>query len=297
MFLVQKAGGMIVTRLCGGLGNQLFQYAAARRLAHRLETELVLDPGWYARIPSSDTPRKYELDNYPVRGRKTSQAESCWCRLHQGRLLRRLPFLPRKWKHCRETTAGFDPAILALPDNVYLDGYWQSPKYFEDIADLIREELTPIPSPGVDDAKVHAQIRAGVSVAVHVRRGDYVTNAAAASMHGVCSLDYYRAALEYLAARLTQPRFFVFSDDPQWVRANLPLPGPGFFVDHNGPDGAFQDLRLMAACEHQVMANSSFSWWGGWLNPREDKIVVMPKQWFAGTRDAGDMALPGWVRL
>lgn len=288
---------MIVARLCGGLGNQLFQYAAGRRLAHARGTELVLDLGWYARTPSLDTPRVYELGHYPIQARPAVPGEALWCRLHEGRLLRRLPFLPRRWRHCREKSFAFDPLILDLPDNTYLDGYWQSYRYFADIAGLIRAELTPMVPFGPQDEKVAASIAKGDAVSVHVRRGDYVTHQAAAVNHGLCSLDYYKLALERILFHVERPHFFIFSDDAAWARKNLLLPGPATFVDHNGPATAFQDLRLMSLCNYQITANSSFSWWGAWLNPQPNKVVVMPKQWFANQRDTNTLASGDWIRL
>ena len=288
---------MIVVRLCGGLGNQLFQYATGRRLAHARRAELVLDLGWYARMPSSDTPRAYELGQYPILARPATPGEALWCRLHEGRLLRRLSFLPRRWRHLREKSFEFDSLVLNLPDDTYLDGYWQNHRYFEDIADLIRNELTPIAPFGPQDEKVAALMAEGDAVSVHVRRGDYVTHRTAAVTHGLCSLDYYKAALARVLPHVARPRFFVFSDDPAWARENLPLPGHVIFVDHNGPVAAFQDLRLMSLCNHQITANSSFSWWGAWLNPQSDKIVVTPRQWFADPRNIGPLTPDGWIRL
>lgn len=288
---------MIVVRLCGGLGNQLFQYAVGRRLAVARGAELVLDLGWYERTPPSDTPRPYELGHYPIQARTATPAEALWCRLHEGRLLRRLPFLPRRWRHCREKGFEFDPLILDLPDGIYLDGYWQSHRYFEEIAVLIRAELTPAARFGAQDDKVATMIAAGNAVSVHVRRGDYVTHQMAAQTHGLCSLDYYMAALAQVQSRVKQPHFFVFSDDPAWTRENLPLPGIATFVDHNGPADAFQDLRLMSLCDHQITANSSFSWWGAWLNTRPNKIVVTPRQWFAKQQDLASLTPDNWIRL
>lgn len=288
---------MIVVRLCGGLGNQLFQYAAGRRLAVARGVELVLDLGWYERTPSSDTPRPYELGHYPIQARPATPGEALWCRLHEGRLLRRLPFLPRRWRHCREKGFEFDLLILDVPDGTYLDGYWQSHHYFEDIAALIHAELTPVVPFGEQDEKVATLIAAGNAVSVHVRRGDYVTHQMAAQTHGLCSLDYYKAALAQVQSWVTQPHFFVFSDDPGWTREHLPLPGPATFVDHNGPAMAFQDLRLMALCDHQITANSSFSWWGAWLNKRPDKVVVTPRQWFAKQQNLASLTPDNWIRL
>lgn len=295
--MVFEGEKMIVVRLCGGLGNQLFQYAAGRRLADARRTELVLDLSWYERKPSSDTLRAYELGHYSIQARPATPGEALWCRLHEGRLLRRLSLLPRRWRHCREKDFEFDPQVLDLPDNSYLDGYWQSHRYFEDVADLIRTELAPIARFGAQDEKVAAKIATGNSVSVHVRRGDYVTHQVAAQTHGLCSLDYYKAALARVLPHVAQPHFFVFSDDPVWTREHLPLPGPATFVDHNGPATAFQDLRLMSLCHHQITANSSFSWWGAWLNARPDKMVVTPRQWFARQRNIDSLIPDNWISL
>lgn len=290
---------MIVIRLCGGLGNQLFQYAAGRRLAHVHRAELILDLSWYAHTPSSDTPRAYELGRYPIQARLATKAEAVWCRLHQGRYIRRLPFLPRRWRHCLEKRFDFNPSVLDLPDNTYLDGYWQSHHYFDEVADLIRAEFYPLASFGVQDNKVAALIAdaATGAVSLHVRRGDYVTHNAAAETHGLCSIDYYKAALARVASLVKEPQLFVFSDDPAWTRENLPLPNTATFIDHNGSDAAFQDLRLMSLCHHHITANSSFSWWGGWLNPRKDKIVVTPRKWFMDERNIDSLIPLNWICL
>ena len=288
---------MIVVRLCGGLGNQLFQYAAGRRLAHARRAGLVLDLGWYAHTPSSDTPRTYELEHYPIQARPSTPGEALWCSLHHGRLLRHLPWLPRRWRQYREKNFGFDPLALDLPNNVYMDGYWQSYRYFEDITDLIRTELTPVVPFGPQDEQLAAMIAEGDAVSVHVRRGDYVSHHVATGNHGVCSLDYYKAAVVRVLQQVSRPHFFVFSDDPVWTRQNLSLPGPTTFVEHNGSANAFQDLRLMSLCDHHITANSSFSWWGAWLNRRPDKMVVTPRQWFADQRDTGALIPFNWIRL
>ncbi len=288
---------MIVVRLCGGLGNQLFQYAAGRALAHARNTELVLDLAWYEDRPAVDTPRAYELTHYAIQARPADASEALWCRLHHGRLLHRLRFLPRRWRHFRERGFAFDPRVLALPDDSYLYGYWQSPLYFEAIADLLRAELVPSVPLGGRDEEMAAMIAQGDAIAIHVRRGDYVAHQAAATTHGLCSLDYYKAAAAQLLAHVRQPHFFVFSDDVAWTRTHLQLPGQVTYVDHNGPDAAFQDLRLMALCQHQIVANSSFSWWGAWLNPHPGKVVVAPARWFADGRDTRTLTPPDWVRL
>lgn len=289
---------MIVVRLCGGLGNQFFQYAAGRRLAHARQTDLVLDLSWYHNTPSSNTPRVYELDHYNIQARLPVGMELFWCSLHQGRVLGRLPFFPRRWRHRRERAFEFDPAVLALPDNVYLDGYWQSHKYFADVADLIRHELVPWVPMGKADQAVARQMGASEdAVSLHVRRGDYVSNPATAKVHGVCGPQYYAQAIAYLAGRLHQPHFFVFSDDMAWAREHLAIPGAVTYVDHNDADTAYQDMRLMSLCRHHIIANSSFSWWGAWLSAQAGQTVVAPRVWFADQRNTRDLAPEQWVRL
>lgn len=288
---------MIVVRLCGGLGNQLFQYAAGRSLAHARNTDLVLDLAWFRNPPPSVTSRIYELEQYGIRARPADTLEACCCRLHHGRFLRRIPFLPRRWRHFRESGFAYDPAMLTLPDNIYLEGYWQSHHYFDGIAGLIRQELVPRVPLGARDQEIAKAISQGESVSIHVRRGDYVSHKGAASTHGLCSLEYYRMAIDCVLSRVRSPDFFVFSDDPVWARENLKLPGRVTYVDHNGEAAAFQDLRLMALCDHQIVANSSFSWWGAWLNSRPDKVVVAPLRWFADGRDTDTLIPAAWIRV
>lgn len=288
---------MIVVRLCGGLGNQLFQYAAGRSLAARWNTELVLDLDWYKRTPATDTPRTFELDKLHIAARQMTATEERRAALHRGRLLRRLPWFPRAWKHVRERDANFDPALLRAPDNAYLDGYWQSPLYFEEIALLLRKELATRAAPSSQDLQVLNSMPRSRSVALHVRRGDYVTHTSAIQMHGTSGKDYYVSAMRKISEHIADPHYFVFSDDVQWARENLGFPGGVSFVAHNGPNAAVNDLHLMASCDHQVIANSSFSWWAAWLNPHPDKMVIAPGRWFADGRPTPDLIPASWIRL
>ena len=179
-----------------------------------------------------------------------------------------------------------------------MEGYWQSYRYFADAADKIRQELTPRDPMEPGNAAVAAEIDAVEAVSLHVRRGDYVTNAGAAPFHGLCSLDYYRAAVNHVRARVGAPHLFIFSDDHDWARDNLRFDLPTTYVVANPPDRGFRDMQLMARCRHHITANSSFSWWGAWLNPRHDKIVVAPQAWFADPKiDTRDLIPQGWTRL
>jgi len=131
-----------------------------------------------------------------------------------------------------------------------------------------------------------------------VRRGDYLTSPAASGCHGVCPPEYYHAAVKELATRLRSPHFYVFSDDPAWVKAQLNLPHPTTFVDHNDAEHGYEDLRLMASCRHHIIANSTFSWWGAWLGGYPEKRVVAPQKWFRDDRvDTADLIPQGWQRI
>src|SRR5262245_48269614 len=136
------------------------------------------------------------------------------------------------------------------------------------------------------------------SVSLHVRRGDYVRDPALNRIHGTCSLEYYADAIDYVAQRVPGARFFVFSDDLRWVEHNLPIRHPVEYVRHNTGQQGHEDIRLMSHCQHHIIANSGFSWWGAWLDPRPEKIVCAPARWFADDRyDTRDVIPASWVKL
>jgi len=288
---------MIIVRLSGGLGNQLFQYAVGRRLALIHQTELLLDCEYYRSTPTSDTQRDYELWRYPISARVTAGMESLWCRLHGGKITGRLGVNWGGWRLFRERIFDFDNAVLEVGNKTYLSGYWQSNLYFEDIAQIIRSELTPIVLPAEKDSKLMSQMLKTNSVSVHFRRGDYVTQKITATKHGSCSLQYYKTALAKMSSLVCDPHFFVFSDDMEWVKQNMAFPGETTFVDHNDSKAAFQDLRLMSKCKNHVIANSSFSWWGAWLNVSKEKHVISPATWFADRRLTPTLMPEFWIRI
>jgi hypothetical protein len=200
--------------------------------------------------------------------------------------------------HIRGQNSRFNPAILRLTDNISLDGYWQSEKYFSDIAPVIRSDFTVRVEPEGLNREVASVINGCNAISIHFRRGDYVTDAKIAARHGACTNDYFIKAVELIKARVERPHFFVFSDDPAWVREHFTIPHTMTLVDHNGPDKAHEDLRLMSLCRHHIIANSSFSWWGAWLNPRPDKIVIAPLRWFNDpTVDTSDLIPESWLRI
>jgi hypothetical protein len=278
---------MIYARLHGRLGNQMFQYAAARGLAARLGVPFTLDTRRAEHKGEGVLTRVFDLDwatpdAFPPAQHERALAYAAW------RALGRSP------KIYREKGLGFNPAFEALPDDTYLHGYWQVERYFKHIEAEVRAAFVPRFEMSAQNAEMAARIGSGPSISLHVRRGDYLT----AVGHGLCDQAYYEAALEKVAQGIEAPTVYVFSDDPQWAKDNLPLPFEKVVVDFNGPDTDYEDMRLMSLCAHNILANSSFSWWGAWLNQNPDKRVAGPKTWFSDPKlNNPDILLDGWLRV
>lgn len=273
----RKAALMITVRLLGGLGNQLFQYATGRALALRLGVELVLDGREAARSPQTWLrPALHHFDIQTVQDAPLPPDRTHALRYGLWRKFGRSP------RFLREAELGVNRAVLEAPDQTYLHGYFQSEQYFRDAEAQIRTELRTITPPSAQNAEWLTRLRETPgATAVHLRRGDYVADAKAAATHGSVGPDYYARAIAQVEARTGQtPELFVFSNDPEWCRSTLSLPRPFTVIDHNTADDHYEDLRLMAACQHHVIANSTFSWWGAWLGASPAQHVVAPAQWF-----------------
>jgi hypothetical protein len=285
--MARKTKRLIISTLSGGLGNQMFQYAVGRALALRRGSELELDVGWLQ--PASFVSRfTYELGIFHVDVGLTN----AYRHRRRERLREVLGLAPPAYVYKPLT---FDQKSLELPGYVRLVGYWQNEKYFADCADVIRSDFEFRDPLDASDSVIAAQIETSTAVAVHVRRGDNVSNPASTRFHGVLPLEYYRSASERIRSSVSELHFFVFSDDPEWCHANLELGGPTTFVDHN-QDNAADDLRLMTLCQHHIIANSTYSWWGAWLSRGEDKIVIAPKK-FVAADVRHDVVPEHWVTL
>jgi hypothetical protein len=282
---------MVTVKLIGGLGNQMFQYALGRTIAHRRRTSLALDVSafrdWYKL-------RKYSLGVFNIVEKFAPGGIprfSRVCALGQRFLLPGVTYV------LKEKSFPFDPDALNAPRNVYLDGYWQSEKYFKEIEDVIRREFCFKTEPDPPNSELANRVKSVNSVSVHVRRTDYVSSPKSYELLGICPLEYYREAAELIVSQVPNPHFFVFSDEPDWARGNLEPKGPTTFVTQNCLDNAHEDLRLMALCRHHIIANSTFSWWGAWL-ANSGGIVIAPQRWFRSNHvDARDLIPAGWVRV
>ena len=290
---------MIIVRLIGGLGNQLFQYAVARHLAEIHRTVVKIDISGFEKYKL----HKYSLWPFNIQenfafsdevAALTGHKRSGW----QRAIRQMLPITSKSPKtYIRQKYYHFDSDILNLPDNVYLDGYWQNERYFIDIAEIIRREFTvKTPQRGFD-REFGELICPCESISIHIRRQDYVNNPDTKKYHGVCGLDYYLDCVETLTKTLKSPHFFVFSDDPKWAQDNLQLLYPITYISHNGPDKNYEDLRLMSQCKHHIIANSTFSWWGAWLSTHKENFVFAPKKWFAKSDiNTEDLIPSGWIK-
>ena len=291
---------MIITRLIGGLGNQLFQYAAGKSLAMKLGVELKLDLSCFQYIPD----RQYDLYPFNIKENVATEEEVhklTYRKVHLpekiiNKLLSRTAKPPRSF--ISETVSHFDSKILSLPDNTYLNGYWQTEKYFSSIETTIRQEYSFKDKPDSMNELMLEKIGQDNSVSLHIRRGDYITSPVASTHHGVCSLEYYQKAVERIQEANPSLHIFVFSDDITWAKENLKFEHKMTFADHNLGNKHYEDLRLMSHCQHHILANSTFSWWGAWLNTNPNKIVIAPKKWFQiSDRNTTDLIPADWIQL
>lgn len=292
---------MIISNIIGGLGNQMFQFATGRALSIHTKQSLALDISGFNSYPLHNG---FELQRvFKLPSSVASESDI-------AKVIGRFPALairiglPSKYckliarhNYIKEPSFKYWDGLLELPGNHYLDGYWQSEKYFKDFSEQIRRDFVFRSEMTEANKSIALQIKDSCSVSCHIRRGDYVANIKAYQTHGVCSLDYYANSIDLIRAKLISPRFFIFSDDQDWVKSNLTFPENSVFVGGNHGIHSFRDMQLMSLCKHHIIANSSFSWWGAWLNPNESKIIIAPKKWFSVAIDDGDLIPDSWIRL
>lgn len=276
---------MIIVKLIGGLGNQMFQYATGRYLAHLHQTELKLDTSFLnSDSKGAHTKREFELDIFCLNPVFASEAEiSPFLKKSKSKVLRtigrKLPFVFDR-VYIAESGNAYHKEFMSYPKETYLDGFWQSEKYFVAIRDILLNEFSFRSEAEGLNKELIEKIDSVNSVSLHVRRTDYVNNASVNSFHGTCSIEYYQKAIEIIAERNPSIELFVFSDDIDWCKENMKFDHLVHFVSHNTGKNSFEDMRLMSRCKHNIMANSSFSWWGSWLNRNSSKVVIAPSRWY-----------------
>lgn len=276
---------MIIVKLISGLGNQLFQYAIGRKLALMHNVDLKVDTSFFA----NQNLRSYKLSPYNINtSEATSNEVNSLLNLYQSsgliaKAYRRIEqYIPKRHRHYfrEDEWWVYEPELLRSNPSIYIDGYWQHYRYFENVPSQIFDELT-LKEPYPFEAQIFLDkiINNESAVALHIRRGDYVTDPNAQSLMGVLPLDYYRQAIVYVKSRVEKPIFYVFSDDLQWASENLKLDADIVLIDIAQGKLDYIELDLMSKCKHAIIANSSFSWWGAFLNRNPEKIIVAPAQW------------------
>lgn len=295
--LIGSPNFMIIAKISGGLGNQIFQYAAGRSLAIANNCELKLDLSWFELFKLHNG---YELSRFAIKAEIANTNEVFQLVRYQSRwvkALRKRIGLSNK-AHFVEYGFSFCPDFMKLTQPVYIDGHWQSYKYFESISPIICTELEPINQLSDASLRIAEKITKVDAISVHVRRGDYLANKAINKVHGVIEVDYYMKAIQRIRKTIPSPHFFVFSDDLEWAINNLGLQDEGTFVSHNKGASSYEDMRLMNLCKHNIIANSSFSWWGAWLNQNKNKIVIYPKKWFNDpSKNISDLTPVTWISI
>lgn len=287
---------MIIANLKGGIGNQLFQYALGRHLSIKNKAELKLDISGLDRAEKvGNIYRTFDLYSFNITAPIANEDEIKKLKYPYGRLSK--IWRTFSFKVLRKHNLLFDPKILTLPDNTYLDGYWQSPKFFENIREVLIKDLTLANPPSPAAETYHTKIQNTNSVSLHVRRGDYIKNPVVLKEFGICSNDYYTKAVKHILNSVNDPVFFVFSDDVDWVKENISLPDSTVYVQDPNLS-AVEELILMSKCKHNIIANSSFSWWGAWLSSNNtSRVVIAPTPWFDHTPYDKDLIPKSWIQI
>jgi len=294
---------MIIVALKGGLGNQMFQYAFGKALSFALKTDLKFDTSSFKSNPL----RNYSLNCFNLSAKKASVKELQKLKPTRSRIFsyfehkisnRVLPLYKCSYINEKQLVSYED--LLKIENDCYLDGYWQSEEYFKDIRETLLKDFDFKYPVNECNKNVLKKIRDSNSVSLHIRRGDYVTNPKTNAKHGVLNLDYYHKAMKIMVREISNPVFFIFSDDISWAKKHLEGNYEINFIDNN-LDKDYEDLRLMSNCKNHIIANSTFSWWGAWLSKNLNKIVIAPEQWFSKRERKGrefyDIVSKEWIKV
>jgi hypothetical protein len=295
---------MVIVKLQGGLGNQMFQFAIASILALENKSKLKVDNLFFENKEKSIgfTPRQFELsvfdNSYHVATLKEIKSFTILSKFNQLRQNYGLNY-PKVFI---EPFLGYNDSVLQLKSPVYLDGYFQSYRYFEGYEGFIKDKFSF--SKAILDSKnrqLCVLLNNTETVAVHIRRGDYVNDKLTQQFHGNCSKEYYLEAIDRMEQKSKGLTYVFFSDDIEWVKENFSdLLVNKVFVEENKGIDSWKDMLLMSSCSHNIIANSSFSWWGAWLNSFSKKVVIAPRKWFLNleaNENINDLIPESWLRI
>jgi len=297
---------VIISNVIGGLGNQMFQYACGLALANRVGARLALAVDQFAGYSlhqGFELPRVFHAEARVASAADLRALLGPWrtplARRLGGRLLSGSHRAGRIWFEPRDGT--LLPHLIQATGPAYLQGYWQSERYFDDQADAVRHHLRfrdPSAPATVDWLRRLQHDPSFTPVSVHLRRGDYVNSPKNQRIYAECQPAYYRAAMDRMSALDARVRFIAFSDDMAWAREVLANRGDQvLYVDHNRGADSWNDLLLMSRCRHHIIANSTFSWWGAWLAQTPGQVVFAPRLWFTDASRGADVVPERWQRL
>lgn len=287
----------VFVKFNGGLGNQMFQWAVGRMIKETTDMDVFYDMSYFKK----DYARPYQLDIFKLEPNFI------------GEFLTKikLEFIWRlrsilKWEKVfgitlySEAQFNFDRNINKIKPNTFIEGFFQSEIYFKCVEDKLREDFKFKKETDSRNKDLINELYSTNSISLHIRRGDYVEKERYQKLYATCSMDYYKRGVEYIAKQYPNPTLYIFSDDIPWAKENmdLKLPYDIVYVSHNSGDKAYEDLRLMSVCNHNIIANSTFSWWGAWLNRNQHKIVIAPQKWFNDENIIQTDIIPkNWIRL
>lgn len=293
---------MVIVQILGGLGNQMFSYACGRALAERLKTDLILDLSSYARYH-----RKYMLNKFNINQKYNKDFKKTIMVIKYSDIFLK-KYFNTHWnfnlngiKPVYENGSAYNVAIEDVEDNSYIQGYWGSEKYFADISEIIKREFTLKEKLSDNSLNWHKRIqKESCSVAMHIRRGDYINVPANQIIFKSLQVDYYQNAINVIKKKHDISAIFIFSNDILWCKENLKFGLPVYYVDGNDEDHGYEDLYLMSQCSHNIIANSTFSWWGAWLNDNKNKMVVCPQNFYKLNdkwHDSKDLCPKDWIKI
>jgi hypothetical protein len=281
---------MIVIKIKCGLGNQLFQYALGSALKNN-GAQVKYDLSWFGNYNEKDVPRDLAIDQLKIEMPLATPAEITALRPSKLQLF----FEKARGKFILNYHYAYHAGILRKK-KAYLDGYFQSYKYFTPIREKLLCDFQIVKGYSELAITLKSSIELETnSVAIHIRRGDYAT--IREDYNGLCGVDYYKKGIDLIREKVGNLKLFIFSDDIEWARENLDFGLPIEFVSRPGLSDV-EELLLMSLCKHQVIANSTFSWWAAWLNQHAEKIIVAPQNWLAAAKiDTSDLIPADWLRV
>ena len=290
---------MIIVKLQGGLGNQMFQYATGKALSIKHKTPLFLDHTFIEdRTPRKDfVYRNYDLDIFNLKAERASNKElkDFFSPLPKWN---KISFQKTRdvYQVITEPNFLYNPELVNKKGNLYLDGYWQSPSYFNAVATEIGNDFqfkNPVSSG--KEKELLSEIETNDSVMINIRRTDYLTEAAQTLLGNVRGIEYINQGIELLRSKIKNPKFYIFSDDIEWCKKHIRLEN-SFIVDHSFAGNKFSNyLQLMISCHHFIIPNSTFAWWSAWLAPYNSKVIIAPKNWFA--TEPINIVPPEWIKI